>query len=223
MSEYNDENAPPNKKRVIDDLQDGFLPLGKPYRSFVGTKRTRISSSVAVVAATSSLSSYRGVTFGPSSLELSSIGGHPDCSTTFANPHEMEFAVDAPREGSGDDGIYNATGIVRDERRRSLRQVSDEPDEDIMPLLPPQHTIPFPGCRCPLFNLYQQKEAELLKTMFKNYVKFPTLQRGSDGNVIVDFHPEYIDFSAKAAERHMSSTSPVLTAIFGHYASILQQ
>ena len=38
----------------------------------------------------------------------------------------------------------------------------------------------------------------------------------------MDFHPEYIDFSAKAAERHMSSTSPVLTAIFGHYASILQ-
>jgi hypothetical protein len=58
--------------------------------------------------------------------------------------------------------------------------------------------------------------------MFKDHVKFPTLQRGSDGNVIVDFHPEYIDFSAKAAERHMSSTSPVLTAIFGHYASILQ-
>jgi len=48
----NDENAPPNKKRVIDNLPDGFLTLGKQHRSFVGTMRTRISSSVAVVVAT---------------------------------------------------------------------------------------------------------------------------------------------------------------------------
>jgi hypothetical protein len=34
----NDENAPPYEKRAIDDLRDGFLPLGKPRRSFVGTK-----------------------------------------------------------------------------------------------------------------------------------------------------------------------------------------
>jgi len=48
----NDENAPPNEKRAIDDLRDGFLPLGKPRRSFVGTKTTRIPGSVAVVVAT---------------------------------------------------------------------------------------------------------------------------------------------------------------------------
>ena len=120
----NDENAPPNEKRVINDLRDGFLPLGKPYRSFVGTKRTRISGLVAVVVATSSLSSYRGVTFGPSSSSSSSIGGHRDRSTTFANPHgcetatfgaeAMDVAVDAPQEGSGEDGKDNATGIVRE-------------------------------------------------------------------------------------------------------------
>ena len=161
------------------------------------------------------------------SFLLENVLSPTECDRLIASAELAGYRPDEPLGGQQggsilvDHGIYNATGIVRDERR-SLRQVSDEPDEDIMPLLPPQHTIPFPGCRCPLFNLYQQKEAELLKTMFKNYVKFPTLQRGSDGNVIVDFHPEYIDFSAKAAERHMSSTSPVLTAIFGHYASILQ-
>jgi hypothetical protein len=58
--------------------------------------------------------------------------------------------------------------------------------------------------------------------IFKDHVKFPTLQRGSDGNVIVDFHPEYFDPSATAAERLLSTTSPVLTALFGHYAFILQ-
>ena len=91
-----------------------------------------------------------------------------------------------------------------------------------MPLIPPLHTIPFPGCRCPLFNLYQQKEAELLMTMFKDLVKFPTLQRGSDGNVIVDYHPEYFDPSAMADVPLPLTMSPVLTALFGHYASILQ-
>jgi len=75
-------------------------------------------------------------------------------------------------------------------KQRRLRQVSDEPDEDIMPSLPPLHTIPFPGGRCPPFNRAQKEEAELLKAMFKDHVKFPTLQRGSDGNVIVDFHPD---------------------------------
>ena len=34
----NDENAHPNEKRAIDDLRDGFLPLSKPRRSFVGTR-----------------------------------------------------------------------------------------------------------------------------------------------------------------------------------------
>ena len=38
----------------------------------------------------------------------------------------------------------------------------------------------------------------------------------------MDFHPEYIDPSATAAERLMLSMSPVFTALFGHYASILQ-
>ena len=91
-----------------------------------------------------------------------------------------------------------------------------------MPSLPPLHTIPFPGGPCPSFNCAQKEEAELLMAIFKDHVKFPTLQRGSDGNVIVDFHPEYFDPSATAAERLLSTTSPVLTALFGHYASILQ-
>ncbi len=59
--------------------------------------------------------------------------------------------------------------------------------------------------------------------MFKDHVKFPTLQRGLDGNVIVDYHPEYyFDPSATAAKRLLLTTSPVFTALFGHYASILQ-
>ena len=92
-----------------------------------------------------------------------------------------------------------------------------------MPLLPPLHTLPFPGGRCFLFNLVQQKEAEFLMAMFKDHVKFPTLQRGLDGNVIVDYHPEYyFDPSATAAKRLLLTTSPVFTALFGHYASILQ-
>jgi hypothetical protein len=42
----NDENAPPNEKRAMDDLRDGFLPLGKPRSSFGGTKTTRILATV---------------------------------------------------------------------------------------------------------------------------------------------------------------------------------
>ena len=81
----------------------------------------------------------------------------------------------------------------------------------------------FQEVRCPSFNRAQKEEAELLMAIFKDHVKFPTLQRGSDGNVIVDYHPEYyFDPSATAAERLLLTTSPVLTAIFGHYASILQ-
>ena len=34
----NNENAHPNEKRAIDDLRDGFLPLSKPRRLFVGTR-----------------------------------------------------------------------------------------------------------------------------------------------------------------------------------------
>lgn len=54
----NDENAPPNEKRTIIDNRlhqhdGGFLPLGKPRRSFVGTKTMRIPGSVAVVATAS--------------------------------------------------------------------------------------------------------------------------------------------------------------------------
>jgi len=157
-------------------------------------------------------SSYRGVMFGPSSSSSSSIGGLLDRSITFANPHGCELAtfdaeamdvvVDAPREGLGvEDGKDDATGIVHkranwydpatmESEQRRLRQVSDELDEDIMPSLPPLHTIPFPGGCCSSFNRAQKEEAELLKAMFKDHVKFPTLQRGSDGNVIVDFHPE---------------------------------
>ena len=45
-STINDENAPPNEKRAIDDLRDGFLPLGKPRNSFIGTKTTRILATV---------------------------------------------------------------------------------------------------------------------------------------------------------------------------------
>jgi hypothetical protein len=91
------------------------------------------------LSSSSSSSSYRGVTFGRSSSSSSSsssstIGGRRDRSTTFANPHGCETAtfgaeseamdvatpsdavvgVDAPREGSGEDGDGDATGIVRE-------------------------------------------------------------------------------------------------------------
>ena len=60
MTTINKENVPPNEKRVIDDLQDGFC---KPYGSFVGTKRTRISRPIIVAAG--SLGSSRHPSIGP--------------------------------------------------------------------------------------------------------------------------------------------------------------
>ncbi len=87
----------------------------------------------------------------------------------------MDVVVDAPREGLGvEDGKDDATGIVHkranwydpatmESEQRRLRQVSDELDEDIMPSLPPLHTIPFPGGCCSSFNRAQKEEAELLK------------------------------------------------------------
>ena len=87
-----------------------------------------------------------------------------------------------------------------------------------MPLLPPVHTIPFPGGPCPSFNCAQKEEAELLMAIFKDHVKFPTLQRGSDGNVIVDFHPRYLLPNPQESD----SNSTVFKAIFGHYTSFLQ-
>ena len=86
----------------------------------------------------SSLSLYRGVTFGrsssSSSSSSSSIGDGRDRWTTFTNPHGCEtvtfgaeseamdvatpldavVGVDAPREGLGEDGDGDATGIVRE-------------------------------------------------------------------------------------------------------------
>jgi hypothetical protein len=90
----------------------------------------------------SSSSSYRGVTFGQSS---SSIGGRRDCSTTFGNPHGCEKAtfgdeskamdvttpsdaivgVDAPREGSGEDGDSDATGIVSKRAKTAEKEESE--------------------------------------------------------------------------------------------------
>ncbi len=192
MTTINNENVPPNEKRVIDDLQDGFC---KPYGSFVGTKRTRISRPIIVAAG--SLGSSRHPSIGPGatlsgprilledrtrslpivktplpyvrdSFLLENVLSPTECDRLIASAELAGYRPDEPLGGQPggsifvDHGIYNATGIVRDERRRSLRQVSDEPDED-MPLLPPPHTIPFPGGRCPSFNHAQKEEAELLK------------------------------------------------------------
>lgn len=49
----NDENARPNEMKTIpyEDLVDGFLPLGKPRRSFIGTKTPSFPGPVAAAAA----------------------------------------------------------------------------------------------------------------------------------------------------------------------------
>ena len=84
----NDENAPPNEMRAIDDLRGGFLPLGKQRRLFVGTKMTRISGSVAVVVATvpaeTTVTSAVAISDGNNSLEsLTATRSVSTASTTF--------------------------------------------------------------------------------------------------------------------------------------------
>ena len=127
-----------------------------------------------------------------------------------------------------------------------LREVSDEPEEVTMPSLPPPpaiqpstavfkpiyginwssrfedypYLIKLPGCRRFEFYLAQTEEARYLKETLSDYVKFPTFPRRLNGDVIVDYHPEYHAITSQESDTNIISN--VFLAIFGNYPSRLQ-
>ena len=126
-----------------------------------------------------------------------------------------------------------------------LREVSDEPVEITMPPLPPPAIQPstafvpifninwsfcpfadcpylanVPGLRCYQFYLAETEEERYLKTILEDHVKFPTLPRRLNGDVIVDHHPEYLPITPQESDTNIISN--VFQAIFGNYASRLQ-
>ena len=133
-----------------------------------------------------------------------------------------------------------------------LREVSHEPEEvtinievDKMPPLPPPTAIQpstavfapisdrfsrpleeylywlkLPGRCCCQFYLAKTEEARYLKTILEDHVKFPSFPRSWNGDVIVDCHPDYPPITPQ--ESDTNNTSTVFKAIFGNYASRLQ-
>jgi len=94
--------------------------------------------------------------------------------------------------------------------------VSEEPEEDTMPPLPPPaiqpstafvpifninwSSCPFanvPGLRCYQLYLAETEEERYLKTIFEDNVKFPTFPRHLNGDVIVDHHPDIFQLLLK--------------------------
>jgi hypothetical protein len=140
----NDENAPPNEMRAIDDLRGGFLPLGKQRRLFVGTKMTRISGSVAVVVATvpaeTTVTSAVAISDGNNSLEsLTATRSVSTASTTF-------FAANATTTRSMlKDRTEVFEGVVNDRMsKRSPSADNDNRDRFHFPRLSPlndAHTL----------------------------------------------------------------------------------
>ena len=78
----------------------------------------------------------------------------------------------------------------------------------------------LPGCRRFEFYLAQTEEARYLKETLSDYVKFPTFPRRLNGDVIVDYHPEYHPITSQESDTNIISN--VFLAIFGNYASRLQ-
>ena len=77
-----------------------------------------------------------------------------------------------------------------------------------------------PGRCLHQFYLVQTEEARYLKTILEDHVKFPTFPRRLNGDVIVDYHPEYLPITSRESDTNIISN--VFLAIFGNYASRLQ-
>jgi hypothetical protein len=85
------------------------------------------------------------------------------------------------------------------------------------------YSYPFanvPGLCCYQFYLAETEEERYLKTILEDHVKFPTLPRRLNGDVIVDHHPEYLPITPQESDTNIISN--VFQAIFGNYASRLQ-
>jgi len=82
------------------------------------------------------------------------------------------------------------------------------------------YLVKVPGSRCYQFYLAQTEEARYLKEILEDHVKFPTFPMRLNGDVIVDCHPDYHPITPQ--ESDTNNTSTVFNAIFGNYASLLQ-
>ena len=82
------------------------------------------------------------------------------------------------------------------------------------------YLVKVPGSRCYQFYLTQTEEARYLKEILEDHVKFPTFPRRLNGDVIVDCHPDYPPITSQESDTNI--TSNVFLAIFGNYASRLQ-
>ena len=76
-----------------------------------------------------------------------------------------------------------------------------------------------PGRRSYQFYLVQTEEARYLKETLRDYVKFSTFPRRLNGDVIVDYHPEYLNITSQESDTNIISN--VFLAIFGNYPSRL--
>ena len=82
------------------------------------------------------------------------------------------------------------------------------------------YLLQVPGRRCYQFYLVQTEEARYLKEILNDHVKFSSFPRHLNGDVIVDCHPEYHPITFQESDSNIISN--VFLAIFGNYASLLQ-
>jgi hypothetical protein len=82
------------------------------------------------------------------------------------------------------------------------------------------YLLKSPGSRCCQFYMAQTEEARYLKETLRDHVKFSTFPRDLNGDVIVDYHPEYHPISLQESDSNIISN--VFLAIFGNYPSKLQ-
>ena len=81
------------------------------------------------------------------------------------------------------------------------------------------YLVKVPGRRCYQFYLTQTEEARYLKEILGDHVKFSTFLRSLNSDVIAD--PDYPPITPQ--ESDTNNTSTVFKAIFGNYASRLQE
>jgi hypothetical protein len=69
------------------------------------------------------------------------------------------------------------------------------------------------------FYLAQTEEARYLKETLSDYVKFPTFPRHLNGDVIVDYHPEYHLITSQESDTNTSAMSslPSLETILSDF------